>query len=88
MLSSIMNGGACRIRLVVTPMVRASASSGSVPTQYLLQSMARRSSGLERRSQSWRPSRETEGKMKRAAIAESTKPASPWLRNTTRVTST
>ncbi len=83
-----MNGGAWRIRLVITPMTSARTSSGSVPTQYLLQSIARRSSGLERSSQSCRPSSETEGKMKRAAIAEITKPASPWFRNTTRVTST
>ena len=64
----------------------ASASRGTVPTQYLDHRSARRSSGLERNSHIWRPSSETAGKMKRAAIDASTNPDRPRLRNDTRVT--
>ena len=64
-------------------MVITSASSrrGAVPIQYLLQSMARGSSGLERSSHICRPSSESPGKTNRAATAASTNPASPRLRN-------
>jgi hypothetical protein len=46
----------------------------------LLQSIAWGSSGLDRSSHICRPSRETAGKMNRAATAASTKPARPRLR--------
>ena len=71
----------------VTP-VSSSAitSSGTVPTQYLDHSSARRSSGLERSSHICRPSSDTAGKMNRAAIDASTNPASPRFRNDTRLT--
>ena len=53
----------------------ASASSGIVPTQNLDQSSGRISSGLDRSSQSVRPSRLIPGKMNRAAIEARTNPA-------------
>ena len=58
-----------------------------MPIQYLLQSIARGSSGLERSSHICRPSSEMPGKMNRAATADSTKPASPRFRNEMIVTS-
>ena len=85
-VTAVMNSEAWRMLAVTIVMISAMASSGSVPIQYLLQSMARRSSGLDFSSQSCRPSSDTDGKTNRAAIAASTKPASPWFRNITIVT--
>ena len=81
MLTAIMNGPARSSQLVSTVMTSARTSSGTVPVQYLLHSIAAGSSGLERSSHIWRPSSEIAGKMKRAATAASTNPASPRLRN-------
>ena len=64
-----------------TVMMSARINNGIVPTQYLDQISARRSSGLDRSSHIWRPSREIAGKMKRAAIDANTNPAKPRLRN-------
>ena len=86
-LKNIMNGEARRISLVTTVIVTATIRSGAVPTQYLLHSIARRSSGLDLSSHNCRPSSDTDGKMNRAAIAARTNPASPWFRKTTSVTS-
>jgi hypothetical protein len=86
-LTAIMNGLTSSIAFVRTVIVTARARSGMVPIQYLLQSIARGSSGLERSSHICRPSSETAGKTKRAATADSTNPASPRLRNETMVTS-
>ena len=81
--TAIMNSLACNSQLVKTVMMSASTNSGTVPIQYLLQSIALGSSGLERSSHIWRPSSEILGKMKRAATAASTNPASPRFRNET-----
>ncbi len=65
----------------VTPtMPSARSSSGVVPTQNLAHSRSRTGIGLERSSQSVRPSRLTLGKMKRAAMDASTNPARTRLR--------
>ena len=64
----------------------ASTSNGTVPTQYFDHSSALRSSGLERSNHICRPSSDTAGKMNRAAIDASTKPARPRFRNDTRLT--
>ena len=58
----------------------ARISSGSVPTQNFDHSSSRIDIGLERSSQSVRPSRLTPGKMNRAAIEASTNPASTRFR--------
>src|SRR6266853_2423469 len=71
-LTTIMNGGTLSKTFVTPVSTSAKPSNGTVPTQYLDQSRARRSSGLERSSHMWRPSSETAGKMKRAAIEAST----------------
>ncbi len=63
-----------------------STNSGTVPTQYFDHSSARKSRGEERSSHICRPSSDTAGKMKRAAMDARTKPASPRLRNDTRFT--
>ena len=81
--TAIMNGVALRRTLVRTVMSSATTSSGRVPTQYFDQRSARRSSGELRSSHICRPSRLTAGKMKRAAMDASTKPARPRLRNET-----
>ena len=79
--------GPTRNSTLVSPVRRsASTSRGTVPTQYLDHSSARRSSGLERSSHICRPSSETAGKMNRAAIEASTKPARPRFKNDTSVT--
>ncbi len=70
-----------------TVIATARTSSGATPIQYLVQSNRRRSSGEDRSSQSVRPSRLTAGNRKRAAMAASTKPASPRFRNETTLTS-
>ena len=80
-LTAIMNAPACSSQLVRTVITSAITSSGTVPVQYLLHSIAPGSSGLERSSHICRPSSETAGKMKRAATAASTKPARPRFRN-------
>ena len=82
----IMNGVTSSSALVSPVRISPSTSKGTVPTQYLDHSNARRSSGEERSSHICRPSSETAGKMKRAAIEASTKPASPRFRNDTRFT--
>src|SRR5689334_23519019 len=76
-----MNGRTSRSTLVRPVRSTASASSGTVPTQYLDHSSVRRSSGLERSNHMWRPSSDTAGKMNRAAMAARTKPAKPRFRN-------
>ncbi len=81
--TAIMNGVALRMTLVRIVMASASTSSGIVPTQYFDHSSARSSSGLERSSHICRPSRLTAGKMNRAAMDASTKPARPRFRNDT-----
>ena len=85
-LSSIMNVETSSSAFVSPVSSRPSTSSGTVPTQYLDHSSARRSSGEERSSHICRPSSDTAGKMNRAAIDASTKPASPRFRNDTRLT--
>ena len=86
MPTTIMNGRTCSSTLVSPVSSSASTSSGIVPTQYLDQSSARSSSGLERNSHICRPSSDTAGKMNRAAMAASTNPASPRFKNDTSVT--
>jgi hypothetical protein len=76
-LVAIMNGLTSSSPLVRAVMLTASRSSGTVPIQYLLHSMLRGSSGLDRSSHIWRPSSEMPGKMNRAATADRTNPASP-----------
>ena len=68
-LISMMNALACRRVLVTMVSVSATTISGSVPMKYLLQNIARRSSGLDFSSQSSRPSSEMAGKMKNVALA-------------------
>src|SRR5437016_11250475 len=70
---TIMNGRTWSSTLVRPVNSNASTRSGIVPTQYLDHSSARRSSGLERSSHMCRPSSDTAGKMKRAAMAASTR---------------
>src|ERR1051325_1553976 len=67
-LRIIMNGPTLSSALVRPVSSMPSTSSGTVPTQYLDQSNALRSSGDERNSHICRPSSDTAGKMKRAAI--------------------
>ena len=81
-----MNGVTSSSALVSPVRIRPRMSSGSVPTQYLDHSRARKSSGDERSSHICLPSSETAGKMKRAAIEARTKPARPRFRNDTRLT--
>ena len=76
-LTAIMKTPAWSSQLVSVVITIARTRSGTVPVQYLLQSIAAGSSGLDRRSHIWRPSRETAGKMNRAATAASTNPARP-----------
>ena len=64
-------------------MTSASTNKGSVPTQNLDQRRSRTDIGLDRNNQRVRPSRLTPGKMNRAAIEASTKPASTRFRNGT-----
>ncbi len=78
-----MKGDASRTRFVPTISGRATRSSGIVPTQYFDQKIVRTSTGEERRSHIMRPSIDIAGKTKRAAIAATTKPASPRLRKET-----
>ena len=85
-LTAIMNTPDWSSQFVSTVMTKASTSSGTVPVQYLLHSIAPGSSGLERSSHIWRPSSEIAGKMKRAATAASTNPARPRLRNAITIT--
>src|SRR5688500_12896431 len=81
--SSIMIRSTRRMTLVPTVSATASTSSGVMPTQYYLHGSDRKSSGDDGSSHNVRPSRPTDGKMKRAATAASTNPASPRLRNET-----
>ncbi len=77
------NGLTSRIRFVATMRGTASATRGRVPTQYFDQKRVRTSMGEERSSHIIRPSRDMAGKTKRAAMAATTKPARPRLRNET-----
>jgi hypothetical protein len=65
---------------VPTTIRPATSTSGTAPIQYFVQSRARRSKGDDLSSQKVRPSSETAGKTKRAAIAAITKPTSPMFR--------
>jgi hypothetical protein len=77
-----MKGDASSTRLVTTMSGTAMRSRGRVPTQYFTQKSPARPGG---RAQEPRilPSRRHRGKTKRAAIAATTKPASPRFRNET-----
>jgi hypothetical protein len=83
---TMRRGETCRRRFVTTMRGRAMRRRGTVPTTYLVQKRVRGSRGDERRSQVIRPSRDMAGKMKRAATAATTNPASPRFRNPTRCT--
>jgi hypothetical protein len=75
-----INGEAWRRMLVTTMSGRAIKRRGIVPTQYLARNRVRMSRGEERRSHIILPSSDIPGKTKRAAMAATTKPASPRFR--------
>src|SRR3954468_3589866 len=64
----------------------ASSSNGVVPTQNFDHRSSRIDIGLERNSHIVRPSSDTPGKMNRAAIEASTKPANTIFKNGTTFT--
>ena len=68
-------------KLVAIVSNTARTSNGTVPIQYLVQRRSRACNGLDFRSQSAGPSRLSAGNTNRAAMAESTNPARPRLRN-------
>ena len=82
-VSTRMNGDASSTMFVPTMSGTATSRSGTVPTQYFDQKIVRTSRGEERISHIIRPSIDIAGKTKRAAIAATTKPASPRFRNDT-----
>src|SRR5258705_6157622 len=77
---TIMKGVTSRSALVRPVRISPSTSNGTVPTQYLDHSNARRSSGEERSSHICRPSSDTAGEMKRGAIQAGTEADGPSIK--------